>query len=61
MKPPKRPNYSKVVNKAIKLYGAKKMKQAGFVEVNGQTIDLTASGYEDWQIARDIIDQLIEI
>ena len=47
-----------VINKAINLYGAIRTKKDGFVLVNGKTIDLTASGTEDWEIASNIIRQL---
>lgn len=48
----------KAVDVAIKLYGAKKSTIKGFVFVNSILIDLTASGDEDWQVAKNIIRQL---
>ena len=49
---------NKAVEVAVKKFGAIKSKLHGFVEINYTTIDLTASGHEDWQVAYNIIRQL---
>lgn len=48
---------NKAIDVAVEKYGAKKIDN-NFVMVGDVKIDLSASGYEDWQVAKNIIDQL---
>jgi len=61
MKPTKKQlelgNY-KAISVAIEKYGATKVDN-NTVRINGSDIDLSASGHEDWQVAKNIIDQLL--
>lgn len=59
MKPDTKKLKNRAVEVAVSKYKADRTDEKGWVKVNGKYIDLTASGHEDWQVAYNIIRQLI--
>ena len=50
-------NYKKI-DKIVKKIGWNKTNTGGIYEKNGKTIDLTASGSEEWMIYKNILSQI---
>jgi len=50
-------DYTKILKIAVML-GADNTDENGYAYFGGKEVDLTASGEEDWQVAKHIINKL---